>query len=229
MSREDKPRTIRVSKPLKAALVELRLLDAAPPVPELAQERVDAVERALDWKVPDDLLAAFAAQCDALRDLGVALERVVTHTTDARAAGCPAELIAIGRGDEQVFYCVKRRDADLQIHEFDGEDKQVKRRGLVEWLGELAEQRRVDLSAPTEDDDADDPDSAAELEVGKTDLETFRPTITPPPPTTGKRVRHATFGEGDVLREIGAGDGRKLEVRFAGGTKVLIARVLEEL
>ena len=53
--------------------------------------------------------------------------------------------------------------------------------------------------------------------------------MVPPPPATGRQVRHAVFGVGEVLREIGAGPSLKLEVRFPVGTKVLIARVIEDL
>jgi hypothetical protein len=230
MSRDESQRAIRVSKAVKAAIVELRLLEQSIVSPVLDRGAVDAVQSALDCRLPDDLLAAYAAHCDALRELGFVLEKVTHHTAEAHAAGCPAELVALGRGEGPVYYCISRRDADGQIHEFDPEDRSVKKKPLADWLSDLAEQRRADLVPNEDDDDEGDADAVpAELEVGKTDLEQFKPRLIAPPPASGKQVRHATFGVGDVLREIGAGASRKLEVRFPIGTKVLIARVLEEL
>ena len=48
----------------------------------------------------------------------------------------------------------------------------------------------------------------------------------PPPVANQRRVRHATFGEGVVLREEASSNGPKLEVDFGGtvGKKLLLAR-----
>jgi hypothetical protein len=224
MSRDENQRSLRVSKAVKAALVELRLLEQTIAQPVLDRDVIDALETSLECKLPDDLLATFAAQCDALRDLGIGFDRVAGHTAAAHAAGCPAELIAIGRTETPSFVCVARKGGD-QIHEFDPEDKQVKRRALADWLADVVDQRKADLG--TSDDDDADPE-VADVEVAKADLESFKPRVVAPPPATGRRVRHAMFGVGDVLREIGTGAALKFEVRFPSGTKVLIARVVED-
>jgi hypothetical protein len=48
------------------------------------------------------------------------------------------------------------------------------------------------------------------------------PKAAPAPPRA--RVRHAKFGEGEVLAEEGAGDAATVTVQFAGGTKKLLRR-----
>lgn len=227
MSRDETQRTLRVSKAVKVALVELRLLEQSSAVPELDAGKIDAAERALDTRLPDDLLATFAAGCDVFRELGISLDRITTHTADARAAGCPPELVAIGRTEAPTYLCFSRREGD-QIVEFDPEDKKLTKRALADWLSDLIDQRKSDLGTTEDEDEPEDPDTA-DVEVGKADLDSFKPRVVAPPKATGKQVRHATFGVGDVLREIGTGASRKLEVRFPTGTKVLIARVLEEL
>jgi hypothetical protein len=227
MSRDESQRNLRVSKAVKSALVELRLLEQTVAVPVLDRDVIDGVERSLECKLHDDLLATFAAQCDATRELGMALEKVAALTADAHAAGCPAELIAIGRTETPTFVCIART-GDTQIHEFDPEDKKIKRRGLGDWLAELVDLRKADQGTPDADDDEADPE-VADVEVGKADLDGFKPRVVAPPPPTGRRVRHATFGVGDVLREIGTGAALKFEVRFPSGTKVLIARVVEDV
>lgn len=229
MSRDEAPRAIRISKAVKAALVELRLVEQTVTAPVLDRGVLDAVERELDFKVPDDLLATFAAHVDTLRDLGVTLEKLVANSAAAQAAGCAPELVAFGRAEGPIFYCVARK-ADGQVHEFDVETKATKRRALADWLSDLAEAKKGDqVPSEREEDEAADDADPAEVEVGKADLESFKPRLIAPPPSTGKQVRHATFGVGDVLREIGVGASRKFEVRFPSGTKVLIARVVEEL
>src|SRR5687768_16025064 len=99
MSRDDSHRAIRVSKPVKAALVELRLLEQNAIPPHLDRGALERVEGALDCKLPEDLLAILAAQCEAFRELGMVPERIATLAAEARTAGCPAELVAIGRGE----------------------------------------------------------------------------------------------------------------------------------
>jgi hypothetical protein len=227
MSRDEQPkRTLRISKAVRAALVELRLLEQSIASAQVDGATIDSVERSLDCRLPDDLLAAFAAQLDVLRDFGFVLERIPALTSEARAAGCPADLIAVGRTEGPIYWCVPSKGSgEITLHELDGSAQNARQRGFADWLSGLAESRRDEMRG----EDDDEPVEVAELEVGSSDLDSFKPRVVPPPPTTGRQVRHATFGVGEIVREIGAGTSRKLEVRFPTGTKVLIARVVEEL
>ena len=44
-----------------------------------------------------------------------------------------------------------------------------------------------------------------------------------------RKVRHKKFGEGTVLREIGQGAGKKLEIQFGDVTRVLLASAVSDL
>jgi hypothetical protein len=228
MTRDASPRSIRVSKAVRQPIVELRLLEQTAIDPVLDSARLDEVERSLDLRLPDDLLAVVASGCDAVRELGITLERIGSLVAEAHAAGCPPELVAIGRTEGPVYVCLSRQSGEGGVHEFDPEEKKVRRRTIADWLSDLVDARKRDLGTPDEDDEDADPE-IADVEVAKADLDAFKPRLQAPPPSTGRRVRHAVFGEGEVLREIGCGAALKFEVRFAGGTKVLVARVVEDV
>lgn len=57
----------------------------------------------------------------------------------------------------------------------------------------------------------------------------FVPPPKAPPPPPAKRYTHPKFGEGVLEAQAGVGDEAKLTVKFAGGSKTLLAKYLTEV
>jgi hypothetical protein len=57
----------------------------------------------------------------------------------------------------------------------------------------------------------------------------FKRPAPPPPAAAAKRFTHPTFGEGVLVSQDGAGDAAKLTIKFASGTKTLLARFVSEM
>lgn len=203
-------------------LAELRLLERVDTAPELEVEAVRDVERGIGLTVPDEVLAIFASFVPRLSESrGFELGRVVAHTGVLRALGARGDLVAVGRerGSER-FFCLEKghTTAETGLLVFEAETREGTRKPLLDFLREeLADLRRALPEAPRVD-----PSLGA----------TFKPRLVRrlPEGSAGIRVRHKTFGEGFVLRELGTGPGRKVQVDFPGkGLKLLQASFLEYL
>lgn len=232
------PRLLVVDDQVRRALVTLRLLEDEPlPVSALGGREVTAIEKEYGCVLPDAVLAAFAANVDALGDdAEMGLDDVFAHTQAARRAGCGQELIAIGRHpDGLAYYCIERRadwtDHPVVLHDFDTADGSVNRQGFGDWLEERVEACRQGLGEGDQDER-----TRAERQPGQAQLDGFRPLLLPGAEARSgvadrgpRLVHHGKFGVGKVLREEGEGLDRKLEVEFDQvGTKLILARFLEE-
>lgn len=57
----------------------------------------------------------------------------------------------------------------------------------------------------------------------------FKKPPPPPPAAAPKRFNHPKFGDGDLVSQDGAGEEAKLTIKFAAGTKTLLARFVTEV
>ena len=231
------------AQPLRATLAEFRACERliasaagnsarqAIEPPELDAEVVAAVESELDSPLPDDVLAVFAGRIANLEgSWQMTLARAAEHSRAAWDVGCPKTRLAIGResgGD--TFLCVKRhgdpkRESTLEV--YDRSDGSTQRQPLGEWLRDRLDFAVADLALQH-------PNAEVRIRAGGTEcerIETFRPSIVTRKIADegGRRVRHKTFGEGVVVREVAIAPERKIEIEFAGiGRKVLLERFIE--
>jgi hypothetical protein len=233
-----RPRTLDVSDAVKTALVRLRRLEGVTTPPHLDLRAVADVEAELACELSDDVLSALAADVDDLREnAGMVLAEVVGKTRAAYRRGCSKDLVAIGRHpDGLAYYCVRRRaerDRGTQLIDFDTQDQSASPTSLQHWLETRVEARVEFLSEGDEQEQRRARDAGAE--VGDEALRTFCPALVvrasdAPTETTLalRRVRHARFGTGELLREVNDGAQRKYEIRFPQvGTKLLLASAVE--
>ncbi len=173
---------------------------------ELDNDRVRQVEAAVGVRLPDDVLACFAAAPPALADrCAMTLAGVVGHTGALREAGARGDLIGVARVEPRVILCVRKHEGTLVC--FDTDDRSQRDHDLAAWLESMAP-------------------PAADTAPLRARLVAYQPEST----MAGRRVRHATFGDGKALREIGTGPTRKVQVDFPGrGLKLLQARFLDFL
>ncbi len=224
---------LRIGEPLRRRLARLRALHVRCTPAELDVALVNRVEAALEQRLPDEVLALFASGTDDLEaSAGIVLASMIDRDRMAGQRGCPQELLALGlHADSVTFTCIKRAvgpDEPTELIDFDAKDQSLRSRLIVQWVEDRVEQRRDLLSCG----------DAADLRLiarkpTPAEIELLRPSLVVPEvaaaPASAPRVEHPTFGQGEVIADIGAGDARKLTVRFAGGTKVLLARVLSFL
>jgi hypothetical protein len=57
----------------------------------------------------------------------------------------------------------------------------------------------------------------------------LRPPTKAPPKPPAKRFTHPKFGDGELESQDGVGPDAKLTIKFASGTKTLLARYVTEL
>jgi len=242
------PGPIAVAEPLLAALGEYRQLhfalteaDATHPwlraieLPtELELELVEAVEHELSASLSDGLLAVFASRVPHLEDaFEMQLAGLPQLSEEARAVGCPAELLAVAR-QADLFYCVPRREHPWAAttvtpwHPLDGAEAA---RALPRWLRDAPMADLWDVLHELQAVDAgqDEPPAAAQVEAGAP----LVPRLVPRRAAVlqvAPRVQHPKFGVGRVLRSTGEGPERKLEIDFeAAGVRTILARFVSEL
>ena len=196
-----------MSPPVRTALAALRRRAGVTGPAELDLPRVREIETAFAIRLPDDLLAVFAAQVPELAvACGMTLSGVVAHTGALRDAGAAGDLVGVGR-DRGDFLCISKRTKGNPLVRW-SHDTGVQPFSLTDWLATRA----------------------AGLEASGEEL---RVSILPSQPEStlaGRRVRHKQFGEGRALKEIGTGPDRKVQVDFPGrGLKLLQAKFLKFL
>ncbi len=198
---------------------------------ELNLEHIVEIEATLGCELPNDVLALFASgTTDLGKDAGFDLGRVLGRTKAARLRGCPEDLIALGAHPDGIdFYCVMKivpPGEPVLVIAFDCGDRSLTARPLIEWVDARLEIRRDSLAAGDNEERA-----LATKQATPAEIAAFQPMLVLGSAASGKpaprRVRHPTFGEGEILSETGSGDSLKLQVQFASGTKLLLARVLE--
>lgn len=242
------PGPIAANEALLQTLAEYRqwhalLVDADPRDPllkalelptELAPERVEAVEAELEASFSDALLAVLASRVPHLEDqFGMRLDNLGELAREAWSAGCSKELLPVA-SDGSVFYCVERREhpwTSTTITPWSRIDDGEAPRALAKWLrdGPMNEFWGLLLELEVVEQDADDPPPHGRAESGAG----LVPRLAIPQAVveaTAVRVQHAKFGAGRVLRSVGAGDTRKLDIDFgANGVKTILARFVTEL
>ena len=211
---------LSVDEALRTRLAHLRFLQVVDALPELGVDAVRDAENAVGMRLPDALLAVFAAAIPWLKtEHGMTLPGVVGHTGAARSLGARGDLVAVARAG-MVFHCLEKGappEAELRLQRYDAADRSLSKTTLPAFLDAAIEAVRVQSLVP---------------EFDPALVSTFRPRLVRPLPESapGRRVRHRTFGEGKVLQEIGKGENRKVKVDFPGrGLKLLQARFLEYL
>ena len=204
------PRPLETTTHLREILCALRSSQGARGDGEIDLDTLHDVESAFAFTFSDDILCVFAARIvEFEKQFSMTLDKVVGHTGALLEQKAPGDLIGIGQRGRTQYLCVSKRrtSGDTAIIEADVFDNKFIEIPLMEWLA----------SQPS-DPSADTPTSE------------FRPRIVKALPTTGggRRVRHAKFGEGAVLREVGTGPTRKVQADFRGhGLKMIQARFLE--
>jgi hypothetical protein len=209
---------LSIAEPVRARLCELRLLEGVDTRPEIDLDAVRDLERAVDARLPDAILALFAARVPALEALGVGVEKVMGLTGRLHALGARGDLVALARLPAGSYLAWSKGDAavdDPPLVCFDPAGRTEDRVSLVAFLEDRVRALRAEHpGAP-----AFDPGLAV----------TFVPRTVMPLPggSDGRRVRHPHFGEGRVLLEKGRGERRKVQVDFPGhGLKTIQARFL---
>ena len=219
---------------LHAALTEVEpghpWLDALEQPCELELEAVAAAEAALDASFSDALLAVYAGRVPHLEEhLEMQLPGLAALAEEARAVGCPAELLAVAR-QADLFLCVPRHEhpwAATTItpwHPLDGAEAP---RPLARWLKDAALADLLDLLTDLQaiDPTAEQPWFPGIEPVAPRLVQARAAVIAAAP-----RVQHDKFGVGRVLRSTGDGDTRKLEIDFgAAGVRTILARFVREL
>ena len=206
-----------ITESLAELLGELRARGGATGPGEVDADAVRAVEIGVVFRFPNDVLAMWAADVPALvAGCGVDLNRVVAHTGELRDRGARGDLVGLARTDD-AFVCVAKSQESELDHPLRSSDVTVWQPGgrsrvtpLTTWLSE----------------------QLAALGPAAGPAAPFRPRLSRvlPGGASGRRVRHATFGEGTVFLEIGSGPTRKVKVAFPRvGLKLLQARFLEFL
>ncbi|MEO6951168.1 MAG: hypothetical protein ABI321_05085 [Polyangia bacterium] len=223
---------LKIGEPMRRRLARLRWLEPGCGPSTLDIELVRNIERTLACRIDDDALAILASGVtDLVHDAGMDAKRVVERTNLARTRGCPPELVALGGHPAgQEFYCISpnRPEGDpLLMIEYSTKDGSLVARTIVEWTEARLEIRRDVLlnGDPAERRLASKAPSAALI------LE-FQPSLVvlqKAAQIVARRVQHPTFGEGEVLAEIGQGENKKLNVRFSVGDKLLLERVLRDV
>lgn len=232
------PGPLEVSREVRAALVRLHAFEAAVAqsvgtahveiAPVLSLEAVETLEEHFRANLPDDALALFASGADALERFE--LGKVGGLTEDAWASGLSKARIVLGDWGGRAVCIPRRPDRGyaLRVTFFDRADRtEGDSSTLAAWLDRVVDDRR-DLFE-LEDDGWDERDDAED--AARRWNPTLARTVAPLPAADApkvRRVRHARFGEGRVLRRIPMTE--KLEVDFgAAGTRVVVANYLEEL
>ena len=224
LEKHRKPGEIPVVAGLARLLARLRAEAGVEQVaPEIDLTELRDVELAIGSRFGDDVLAVFAAHLPALElELEWRLALVVGHTGALHQQGGRGDLVALGHTDRETWWAVEIAGAGggggagsrlVEIGE----------RGAVRSQQPLAEWLRARFGgAPA--------GSASGAAATAGEASRFRPRLVAralESSAAGRRVRHATFGEGRVLTEIGTGPTRKVKAEFPGrGLVLLQARFL---
>ncbi len=241
------PGPIAAPEPLLTTLAEYRQLHlaladsepghawlAALELPcELAIDAVARQEEALSASFSDHLLAVLAARVPHLEEVWELSPDLGPLAAEARKQGCPVELLAIARTGES-FFCVPRREhawASTVITPWHPDDGTGTARPLPRWLKDgpiddlwqlLAELRAIDPGADDPLPPQARPDAAPQFGP--------RLVLSRGAVAAVVQVEHAKFGVGRVLRSIGDGDTRKLDIDFGpAGVRTILARFVRDL
>jgi hypothetical protein len=201
---------IAVSDNVRGLLIGLRSATNTSAIPELELQQVVDIEMAFAIRFHDDLVATWAARIPVLKERhGLTAGAVVGHTGRLAALKVRGDYIGVGTTGGGLVLAIEKGATLDQLVVLEAGSGVVERIGLADWLAKLLEE----LGGAS----GQDPE--------------FRPRLFRPEPMSnapGRRVRHAKFGDGKVLREIGEGPTRKVQVDFRRvGLKMLQARFLE--
>jgi hypothetical protein len=209
----DRPRVMgefAISDSLRQALARLRQAENVLALPSVDADQLHAVEVAVSYRFANDLLAVYAAKLPLLSSRHQwELDRVVAHTGKLATLKARGDFVGLGVDDGHALaLSLRAPEVDTTIlYRVDLETGSGERwQSLESFIVTLA---AAAPESPTLD---------------------FRPLLERAPPggSSGKRVRHPTFGEGRVFLEIGSGAEKKLKVDFPKvGLKTLLARFVE--
>ncbi len=202
---------------------------------ELELDLVQRQEAALDASFSDALLAVLASRVPHLEDsLEMQLAGLDGLAAEARALGCPPELLPVARQGE-LFHCVPRREhpwASTTVTPWHPQDGAGAARGLQPWLKAVAMADLYDFLNELDYIDIEE-DEPLPPEARPDAAQVPAPRLVDHRGVTAvqaMRVEHARFGVGRVLRATGDGETRKLEIDFgAAGVRTILARFVREL
>ncbi|MEC7524300.1 MAG: hypothetical protein VYE22_30750 [Myxococcota bacterium] len=195
----------------------------------LALDAIAACEAAVGARLTDEVLALFASGASALSSRKqMKLSLVGALTEQAHDEGLRRNLVAFGR-DGHLWYAIPKSPDDedrRRVFVYDDRDGSHARWDLVRILTQEAEALLDDVELDQTVENTLSGEANAQRFVvrlvsaqaeGDGDAQAQR------------RVQHAKFGGGTVLREIHDGPEPKLEIAFdAAGTKTLLARFVQE-
>jgi hypothetical protein len=193
------PRKLQLSSEVARLLTRISSLEGLGRAPGIEARAVEDLEEELHCEFTDDVLALFAGGDELYSNDGIDLTQVMSVTRWARKHGAALDLVVIGQavGDGHIYYCVKRRPTDLErgrIYTFCNEDRSTSSELLTAWLEQRVERIEEGLEdQPDAKKTENGPPFEAEL-VGPENAAPLR-----------LRVKHAKFGDGEVIREIGEG------------------------
>jgi hypothetical protein len=232
------PRALACAPAVLVRLAQLRAASACVtgkrlPKPELDPSLIPDVEGALHLAFSDEILAILAARVPHIEDAyRMRLDRLPSLDEVAHEEGLPKTLAAMARSPHQgkLYFCLSRApNAEPGcIIRYDIIDEQRSRIRLEEWLdllkGEILRAHPAQLTR-AQRRWIDNPLPLRPRLVARPRRSRGRAQERAPAP---RHVSHRIFGVGVILREIGDGEERKLEIDFAiGGRKVLLERFVE--
>ncbi|MGE0785730.1 MAG: hypothetical protein AB7S26_08580 [Sandaracinaceae bacterium] len=204
-------RTLDIPTELARALVMARRAMSITSPPEIPESAVARAEADLEAKLPDEVVAMFAA-------LGRDLGEIVKLTDTARREGLDQEYAAFARSDEGYWcahFVASRRAAGPTFvgrWSTGDEDPPVDETTVSRFV-----RRTYGISAePSDEDKASVDAEAAKLKV----------VVKKAKPAPARTVVHPKYGEGKVLREI-RDTHHKLEIQFESGVKTILAKFFE--
>ena len=202
----------------KRRLLHLRILCNTKEPPQLDAADVSRVEEALGVTLGDPLLALLTTHATTLREYEIQLLSLPNHTKDVRAA-LGGELIGLGKHpDGNVFLATTA--SGTEVHRISMANKNVTVLPTEKWLDLQVARRQESLRGK-----GDKMRALGVKSIAEDALAEFVPRVVEDE-TPKRRVHHAKFGDGDVLREF---DGAKLEIRFECGTKTLMASFVTDV
>jgi hypothetical protein len=203
---------VEISDRLATLLGRLRAAAGSDATAELDVDRVRDVEAGVACRLPDPILAIIAARIEPLEDtLSLGLGAIMAHTKRGRDARARGDFIVFGaHPDGHVLHGFVIGASDDQIAVFDAGDRSLSSMHVVAWLEQQAEACGLE------------PVDALPLVP--------RLVRAAKPEPEGPRVRHAKWGVGRVLTDVGKGPQRKVKAAFAEvGIKTINARFVEFL
>lgn len=223
---------VAIEPALRRALVTLRKLSSATAEPSLSLGAIATVE-ATTGPLPPFIVAILASRVRYLEnEWQLTVEKMAKTFVNAHA-GLPPRLRAIGHDARRKrWLCIEGAGEDARFYEVDEATRVEYAKSFgpydaLEWISsEVAEARSRERRAALAKKGPNGPKPF--VEPTDEEVEGFSPILIATAGGSASRVRHKKFGEGVIVGVQGAGEERKLTVKFdVGGERTLLAQFLE--